>query len=443
MGVRVALVVLAVASAAPPVVAQNPIEGRTLYINPSYVAELGKSIANSSGSIKETLTQMQSFGSAYWLDVKTKVQPGNTSTDSAAGILADAMTKSPVPLVTFVVYDLPNRDCRAKASNGEICCTPLGDGTCDYGDCSAGLTDYKTNYITPLAATIKQFCGKVPIVLVIEPDSLPNLASNMADPHCGNSATVASYSEGIPFAVQTLAAACPSATQYLDAAHGGWLGWDHNLEPFAQKVNELQVARYLRGFTTNVANYQPLGVACPQVGWCLNNQHQSDPCCADPCRLEGQYNPANNEQNFVQELAAAVSKEIPGFSPHFLIDTGRNGVTAERADCSNWCNIRGAGVGNIPTTETNSTLIDAFMWLKTPGESDGCTATLPDGSQCGRYDSMCGSEDSIGSHPGEPRAPVAGEWFDYQVQQLAAQLAANANLGPVPPGPPPPPPPPP
>lgn len=127
------------------------------------------------------------------------------------------------------VYDLPNRDCKAKASNGEICCNPssAGDGTCDYnagGDCSAGLSDYKTNYITPLAATIKQYCGKVPMVLVIEPDSLPNLASNMADPHCGNSATVAAYSQGIPYAVQTLAAACPSATQYLDAAHGGWLG---------------------------------------------------------------------------------------------------------------------------------------------------------------------------------------------------------------------------
>jgi len=90
-----------------------------------------------------------------------------------------------------------------------------------------------------------------------------------------------------------------------------------------------------------------------------------------------------------------------------------------RSDCANWCNIRGAGVGLFPTTNTGTTLIDAFYWLKTPGESDGCTQTLPDGSQCARYDSMCGSTDSLGSQSGEPRAPVAGNWFDYQVKQLA------------------------
>lgn len=75
----------------------------------------------------------------------------------------------------------------------------------------------------------------------------------------------------------------------------------------------------------------------------------------------------------MQELAASVSKAIPGFAPHFLVDTGRNGVTDMRQDCANWCNIRGAGVGRVPTTATNNSLIDAFMWLKTPGESDGCT----------------------------------------------------------------------
>ena len=36
-------------------------------------------------------------------------------------------------LVVLIVYDLPNRDCHAKASNGEICCTYNSDGTCNYG----------------------------------------------------------------------------------------------------------------------------------------------------------------------------------------------------------------------------------------------------------------------------------------------------------------------
>lgn len=45
-----------------------------------------------------------------------------------------------------------------------------------------------------------------------------------------------------------------------------------------------------------------------------------------------------------------------------------------RNDCANWCNIRGAGVGVQPTFHTADTsMIDAYFWLKTPGESDGCT----------------------------------------------------------------------
>lgn len=38
-----------------------------------------------------------------------------------------------------------------------------------------------------------------------------------------------------------------------------------------------------------------------------------------------------------------------GFAPHFVIDTGRNGQSDMRQDCSNWCNIRDAGVGHAPT----------------------------------------------------------------------------------------------
>ena len=92
-----------------------------------------------------------------------------------------------------------------------------------------------------------------------------------------------------------------------------------------------------------------------------------------------------------------------------------------RQDCSNWCNIRGAGIGERPTHATPyPEMIDAYFWLKTPGESDGCTQTLPTGAQCPRFDSMCSSQDSIGSRSGEPRAPEAGQWFDYQIQQLAA-----------------------
>jgi len=64
-------------------------------------------------------------------------------------------------------------------------------------------------------------------------------------------------------------------------------------------------------------------------------------------------------------------------------------------------------------------IVDAYFWLKTPGESDGCTEELPSGGLCPRFDRDCASRDSLGSRGDEPRAPEAGHWFDYQVKQLA------------------------
>jgi endoglucanase len=52
---------------------------------------------------------------------------------------------------------------------------------------------------------------------------------------------------------------------------------------------------------------------------------------------------------------------------HFVIDTSRNGSGSN----GEWCNPGGRGIGNKPTTNTGNSLIDAYLWLKTPGESDG------------------------------------------------------------------------
>jgi cellulose 1,4-beta-cellobiosidase len=415
--------------------AGNPFVGVPYFVNPAFKAELDTSIATATGTVKTTLQSMRNVPSAYWLDVKSKLT-GN-GTDTLEGILANSASKSTPELCVFIVYDLPNRDCHAKASNGEICCTKNTDGTCNYdaaGTCADGLTEYKNEYIGLLVKVLKEYEGKVPIALVIEPDSLPNLATNQADPHCGNSATTASYKVGIPYAINTIYAAVPSIPMYLDAAHGGWVGWSDNMGKFAADVKALGILDKIRGFSTNVANYQPLGLECPYVAgdggrneYCLSGHNQGAACCADPCKLESQYNPANNEANYAAELA----RHFPG--KHMIIDTGRNGVGGMRNDCANWCNARGAGVGLYPTTSTaNTATIDAYFWLKTPGESDGCTNTLPDGSACKRYDSFCGSTDSIGSRSGEPKAPEAGKWFDFEVKMLAA----NAAMGPVPgPGP--------
>jgi hypothetical protein len=96
---------------------------------------------------------------------------------------------------------------------------------------------------------------------------------------------------------------------------------------------------------------------------------------------------ATVDVHHVQAMANWASYEIDGFTPHWLVDTGRNGEEDVRTDCSNWCNIRGAGLGRAPTANTSlPSVVDAWFWLKTPGESDGCTQKLPDGSTCPRYE---------------------------------------------------------
>jgi len=52
---------------------------------------------------------------------------------------------------------------------------------------------------------------------------------------------------------------------------------------------------------------------------------------------------------------------------HFIIDTSRNGVGGN----GEWCNPRGQALGAFPTTQTGNSLVDAFLWVKAPGQSDG------------------------------------------------------------------------
>ncbi|MFE9879575.1 glycoside hydrolase family 6 protein [Streptomyces sp. NPDC005784] len=58
---------------------------------------------------------------------------------------------------------------------------------------------------------------------------------------------------------------------------------------------------------------------------------------------------------------------------HFVIDTSRNGngpYTGGKAE-ENWCNPPGRALGESPTTRTADPLVDAYLWVKRPGESDG------------------------------------------------------------------------
>ena len=409
------------------------------YVNPTLRANIERTIRTGGMDARaaSTLERMQRIPSAFWIDSKAKIR-GHTL-DTLEGILRDAATHRPYPkLCVFIFYDLPNRDCNAKASNGEI--TAAADT-----DAAAALLEYKHTYVDPFASVLASY-REVPVVLVIEPDSLGNVISNRGQNGC-TEATVASYKEGVRYAVATLAERAPHAAIYVDAAHGGWMGFEPNAQAFVELMSQMAILDHIRGFSTNVANYQSLGLTslCPaeafehagemingavqgQAEWCKTHQERdtdASACCsADPCNVLTLGSGGATELSYVQSLQRHFELRT-GWKPHFVIDTGRNGAPDSRSTCRSWCNVRHAGAGHVPTMNTPlPDVVDAFFYLKTPGESDGCTRTLPSGAACARFDMDCAGADSIGSAQGEPNAPEAGGWFSYQ----AVMLAHNADL---------------
>jgi cellulose 1,4-beta-cellobiosidase len=95
-----------------------------------------------------------------------------------------------------------------------------------------------------------------------------------------------------------------------------------------------------------------------------------------------------------------------------VVDTGRNAVQGLRLAWGDWCNVKGAGFGVRPTTNTGSSLVDSFVWVKPGGESDGTSDTTAK-----RYDSFCGLADAF-----KP-SPEAGQWN----QAYFVQLLQNAK----------------
>ena len=75
-----------------------------------------------------------------------------------------------------------------------------------------------------IVAIIKKY-PKVAISLIIEPDSLPNLVTNINLAPC--QAAADGYRQGVAYALKSLN--LPNVAMYLDAGHGGWLGWNDNL----------------------------------------------------------------------------------------------------------------------------------------------------------------------------------------------------------------------
>jgi len=353
----------------PPVVeTPSPFEGVQFFLNPDYVAKV-EAAAKADKANAALIKKVAAFPTAVWLDSIASVAQVSKVLDAADK--QQGSDAKPI-LVTFVVYDLPNRDCSAKASAGEL--------DVDKG----GEAKYKAEFIDKIAA---QFAAhpKLRIVAIVEPDSLPNLATNMTVPKCAASDKV--YRSATAYAVSKLN--MPQVSIYLDAAHAGWLGWEGNRQRIAKiyrdVLTEAGGVDKIRGFATNVSNYNTVSGA-------------------DGKKL-GPANPCPDVGTYIHQLTDALKAEgLVG--KKFVIDTARNGKVV-RATWGNWCNIKGAGVGPRPQASPMP-LVDAYAWIKPPGESDGTSDT-----KAARFDAGCTSADSMTG------APEAGQWFGAHFLEMA------------------------
>ena len=422
------------------------------------------SATTSSVRTKDTLALVRDVPVAFWISSKHVIR--GTKTDSVQGTLrAAAASSSPPPLCVLVLHLLPNRNCHAAGSGSggrsELCCGYTADGQCDYGagDCALGLAEYAREVVDALASVLRAQT-EVPVALVLEPNAVAALATAAEGGRCAGAGTSTAYRQGLRYAADRLSRASPRVALYLDAAHGGWLGWPHEAARFASVVASLGITTHLRGFATNIGRYRPLGTPCPQeallaetplADFCapITRNHGNraivnatapsspppPPCCRDSCGQVARGARGQNEHNYVQLLGAALRAALPALRPYFVIDTARSGVDDMRSNCTSsagytsygdtGCNLRGAGLGVWATASTAlPDLIDSYFWLKSPAESDGCsTANSP---ECASIHSnvACAVDDALGSRAGEPPPPPAGALY----AALLLRLASRAHL---------------
>jgi cellulose 1,4-beta-cellobiosidase len=351
----------------------NPFTGAKFYVDP----EFARTVARAPTSTPEDAARMKKlakFPTAVWLETLETAKLAGPTLDDA--LKQEATAGGPVVPV-FVVYNLPNRDCSAEGSRGELFVDKGGEAL------------YQTQFIDVIAAAFAAHPSQK-VAVILEPDSLPNLVTNLEVPTCAAAEQI--YRRGIAYAITKLS--MPNVYIYLDAAHAGWLGWPKNLPKavalFKEVITTAGGPDRIRGFAVNVSNY--------------------DPPREPKAKKNGPDDPSQDEIGYAEDFAAGLAK-VGITGKGFIIDTSRNGKSEIRSTPGNWCNVKGAGLGERPTVAPAPN-IDAYFWVKTPGESDGTSDR-----KAARFDENCVSDDAM------PGAPEAGELF----APYLIDLAKNAN----------------
>lgn len=160
-----------------------------------------------------------------------------------------------------------------------------------------------------------------PASIVVEPDALSLMGSCEGQPP-------AEVMDSLSYAGQALMAGSDQARVYIDAGHSDW----HSPEEVAGLLDGVDIANSAHGIATNTSNYRT----------------------------------TEDEVAYVEDIIAATGQDdLRG-----VIDTSRNGNGP--ADDDEWCDPPGRALGETSTNNTASEYVDAYLWVKLPGEADGC-----------------------------------------------------------------------
>lgn len=339
--------------------------------------------------------------------------------DEVKSLVKRAKASRTVPVL--VAYNLPYRDCSQFSAGG-----------------ATSVEEYQA-WIDAFAEGI----GKHEAIVVLEPDGLgiipwynpfgdrdtwaTNPNYEWCQPSDADPETAAADRFGmLNYAVSRLKQN-PKTSVYLDGTHSAWLG----AGDAADRLHQAGVSN-ADGFFLNVSNYQPQDGLEKYGAWISKCLWFADSASGSwgVGRFEwcaGQYTEGVDptdittwgvaDQWYTDNVESQTWVPYPGDAglKSFIIDTSRNGqgpwTPAEAyPDNQDWCNPPERGVGLLPTTRTQSELIDAYLWVKVPGESDGeCTRGLGPGGST--VDPVWGIVD-----------PKAGSWFP----EMALDLAQNA-----------------
>ncbi|MFD8430220.1 glycoside hydrolase family 6 protein [Streptomyces coelicoflavus] len=166
--------------------------------------------------------------------------------------------------------------------------------------------------------------GPGEVIVVLEPDSV-------AQSECLSAGDRADRFASLARAGRVLKDAGPRTRVYYDAGHSGW--------------------------------HAP----AKQAGWLK----QAGAASADSS--DGVFSNVSNFHATADEIAydRAVLDALGGPATlGAVIDTSRNGNGAPPD--GEWCDPAGRRIGRAPTLSTGMGRIDAYLWVKHPGESDGC-----------------------------------------------------------------------